>query len=185
MWWLGLSYRKSTSDALLYNTDRCLSIYNLDVDAYNWPSSAQQVGCLCIILPLHGFNYHLLAPIASYAKLHFTLHLRTMLNVRRWILHLTLIACSTFALIQSGFHTMCSQWVSLSQSLCLCCLLTVHLEVWICSTVCYGQDEMACHLHPILHTWDAVTTCTPVTVFFPLGVQLCSLHPKMQLKGPA
>ena len=39
--------------------------------------------------------------------------------------------------------------------------------------VCYGQDEMACHLHLILCTWDAVTTCTPVTVFFPLGVQLC------------
>ena len=32
---------------------------------------------------------------------------------------------------------------------------------------------MACHLHLILCTWDAVT-CTPVTVFFPLGVQLCS-----------
>ena len=28
---------------------------------------------------------------------------------------------------------------------------------------------MACHLHPIICTWDAVTTCTPVTVFFPLG----------------
>ena len=28
---------------------------------------------------------------------------------------------------------------------------------------------MACHLHPILCTWDAVTTYTPVTVFFPLG----------------
>ena len=29
--------------------------------------------------------------------------------------------------------------------------------------VCYGQDEMACHLHSILCTLDAV---------FPLGVQL-------------
>ena len=33
---------------------------------------------------------------------------------------------------------------------------------------------MACHLHPILCTWNAVTTCTPVTIFFPLEVQLCS-----------
>ena len=33
---------------------------------------------------------------------------------------------------------------------------------------------MACHLHPILCTWDVVITCTPVTVFFPLGVWLCS-----------
>ena len=24
-----------------------------------WLSSAQQVGCLCVISPLHGFNYHL------------------------------------------------------------------------------------------------------------------------------
>ena len=28
---------------------------------------------------------------------------------------------------------------------------------WICSTVCYGQDEMACHLHSIHCTWDVVT----------------------------
>ena len=40
--------------------------------------------------------------------------------------------------------------------------------------LCYWQDEMTCHLYPILCTWDAVTTCTPVTVFFPLGVQLSS-----------
>ena len=37
-----------------------------------------------------------------------------------------------------------------------------------------GRTKMACHLHPILCTWDAVITCTPVTVFFPLGVRLCS-----------
>ena len=37
-----------------------------------------------------------------------------------------------------------------------------------------GQDEMAFHLHLIICTWDAVTTCTPVTIFFPLGVWLCS-----------
>ena len=28
-----------------------------------WPSSAQQVGCLCIVLPLHGFNNHQLAAL--------------------------------------------------------------------------------------------------------------------------
>ena len=68
------------------------------------------------------------------------------------------------------FHTMCS-WFSLSQSLCP---LTTWKCVpqWICLMVCYGRDEMACHLHPILCNWDAVTTCTPVTVFFPLGVRL-------------
>ena len=31
---------------------------------------------------------------------------------------------------------------------------------------------MAGHLHPIFCTWDAVNLCTPVTVFFPLGVRL-------------
>ena len=51
-----------------------------------WPSSAQQVGCLCIILPLHGFNYH--QPISTplpqcficNTKLHFT-HAMTMLII--------------------------------------------------------------------------------------------------------
>ena len=37
-----------------------------------------------------------------------------------------------------------------------------------------GKTKRACHLHPILCTWDVVITCTPVTAFFPLGVQLCS-----------
>ena len=37
-----------------------------------------------------------------------------------------------------------------------------------------GRTKRACHLHPILCTWDAVIACTPVTVFFPLGVRLCS-----------
>ena len=36
------------------------------------------------------------------------------------------------------------------------------------------MGRIKCHLHPILCTWDAVTTCSPVTVFFPLGVWLCS-----------
>ena len=43
------------------------------------------------------------------------------------------------------------------------------LITWKCvplvNLLCYGQDEIACHLHPILCTWDLVITCTPVTVF--------------------
>ena len=65
-----------------------------------WPSSAQQVGCLCIILPLHGIIYHLLAPLfymASYAiqrKLHSTPN--DYMLVRSWIVHLTPIPCPLF-----------------------------------------------------------------------------------------
>ena len=76
------------------------------MDAYNSnrPYSAQQVGSLCIILPLHGFNYHLLAPLfntAPYAilsKLHFTLYTSNdyAFNVRSWIVHQTPIPCSLF-----------------------------------------------------------------------------------------
>ena len=33
----------------------------------------------------------------------------------------------------------------------------------------YGQDEMSWHIHPIPCTWDAVTTCTQVTISFHLG----------------
>ena len=47
--------------------------------------------------------------------------------------------------------------------------LAHHLEV--CASV-MGRTKRACHLHPILCTWDALITCTPVTVFFPLGVRL-------------
>ena len=36
---------------------------------------------------------------------------------------------------------------------------------------------MACHLHPIICTWEAVTSCTPVTIFFPL--RLCSKKKKL------
>ena len=41
-----------------------------------------------------------------------------------------------------------------------------------------GRTKRACHLHLILCSWDAVITCTPVTVFFPLGVWLCSKKKK-------
>ena len=39
---------------------------------------------------------------------------------------------------------------------------------------------MAYHLYPILCIWDVVTTYTPVTVFFPLWVWLCSNPPPPQ-----
>ena len=41
---------------------------------------------------------------------------------------------------------------------------------WGTDTEMVNLAPMACHLHPILCTWDAVVTCTPVTVLFPLGV---------------
>ena len=41
-----------------------------------------------------------------------------------------------------------------------------HRLQWTCLMLCCGQDEMACHLHPILCTWDVVITRTPVTFFF-------------------
>ena len=53
-------------------------------------------------------------------------------------------------------------------------------------TICYVQDKMAFDMHLILCTWDVVTTCIPVTVFFPLGVQLCAKEEKKkeQVPGP-
>ena len=45
-----------------------------------------------------------------------------------------------------------------------------------CSLFMGRMKWPACHLHTILCTWDAATTspaCTPVSVFFPLGVWLC------------
>ena len=61
------------------------------------------------------------------------------------------VPCSTFA---PGFNTMCSWWVSLSQSMCPCCLLTMHLEVCASRMFSYRHDEQACHLHPIVCTLD-------------------------------
>ena len=65
-----------------------------------WPSSAQLVGFLCIISPIHGFNYHQLAPVVGLrqcsCKLHFTLHAMAMLIVGSWVVHLTLIPRSLF-----------------------------------------------------------------------------------------
>ena len=38
-------------------------------------------------------------------------------------------------------------------------------------TACYEQDEMACHLHPILNLHSGCT-CNQVTNFFQIRVQL-------------
>ena len=43
-----------------------------------WPASAQKVGCLGIILPLHGFNYHQLASVIGLRHTVFSLTLHTM-----------------------------------------------------------------------------------------------------------
>ena len=124
-----------------------------------WPSSAQQVGSICIILPLHGFNCHVSAPLFKMAlpnKVHFT--------------PMTMEAglCSYSNTLFN--FALCVVSGSLSQSLCPCCLLTMHLEVCASSGSAQqsvmGRNDMACHLHSILCTWDAVTTCTPFTVFF-------------------
>ena len=76
-----------------------------------------------------------------------------------------------------NYHTLHTYGLSLIVRVCALAACSPPGSVclyWICLTVCYGQDEMACHLHPIFCTWDAVTTWTPVTVFFPLGMRLCS-----------
>lgn len=65
-----------------------------------WPSSAQQVACLCIILALQlPLISTCLLHMASYAipsKLHFTPHPMTMLNFRSWKVQLTPIPYSLF-----------------------------------------------------------------------------------------
>ena len=60
--------------------------------------------------------------------------------------------------------------------------LAHHLEV--CASV-MGRMKRACHLHTILCAWDAVITCTPVTVFFPLGVRLYDARKKKKKKEGA
>ena len=57
----------------------------------------------------------------------------------------------------------------------------MHLEV--CASSGFAQRsvigrtiEMACHLHPILSTWDAITTCTFLSTRTCLHLTLC-LYP--------
>ena len=145
-------------------------LYNLDIDAYN---SSMAISCLASWLPM----YHLasswlqLPPISTCLLLgficntklvsHHSIHPMTMLIVRNWIVHLTPIPCSLFQFCPNlaGFHTMCIiivTWFVPSH----------HLKVCASSgSVMHGQDEMACHLHLILCTWDPVTTCTSFSLY--------------------
>ena len=52
-------------------------------------------------------------------------------------------------------------------------LFAYHLEVCASIESPVTQDKMAYHLHLILGVSNAVTTCTSVTLLFPLGVRLC------------
>ena len=46
--------------------------------------------------------------------------------------------------------------------------------------LCYGHDEMACHLYLILCTWDVFITCIPVTVFLSTwGVVMIGKNPRL------
>ena len=119
-----------------------------------------------------------------------------MLTVNGWILHLIFTPCSSVLLLSVGpcvhltlclsalfYHILFIHMAFLlyTQILCSCCLLTT----WKCVPLldllpCYAQDEIAYHLHPILCTSDAITACTSVTLFFPLGVRSC-LGKKKQL----
>ena len=123
-----------------------------------WPSSAQQVGSICIILPP-------IAPLFKMAianKVHFT----TMT-----------MEAGLCTYSNPLFHfALCVVSGSLSQSLCPCCLLTMHLEVCASSGSAQqsvmGRNDMACHQHSItlhlgcsyhlhsihrfLSTWSAV-----------------------------
>ena len=121
------------------------------------------------------------------ALLHFTC--MAMLTVNGWILHLIFTPCSSVLLLSVGpcvhltlclsalfYHILFIHMAFLlyTQILCSCCLLTT----WKCVPLldllpCYAQDQIAYHLHPILRTSDAITACTSVTLFFPLGVRSC------------
>ena len=63
---------------------------------------------------------------------------------------------SSFNPLSFTNHTLHTHGLSLSQSLCSNGLPPI----------------------PDTCTWDAVTTCTPVTIFFPLGLRLCSERKK-------
>ena len=83
-----------------------------------WPSSAQQVGSICIILLLHGFNFHILAPL-FYTAIPNMVHFTPMTY-----------AAGLCTYSNPLFHfALCVVSGSLSQRLCYCCLLTMHLEV--------------------------------------------------------
>ena len=127
---------------------------------------------------------HQLAPafyMALYAissKLHFTLHhnyaycqkLESAPNSKSYV-HPNIARLPPYV-----------QLVGFCQSnLCPCSSPgSVYLQ-WIYLTLLWAGRK-----GPATYTryWNAVITCTPVTIFFPLGVQLCSkLHPKRHSKN--
>jgi len=50
----------------------------------------------------------------------------------------------------------------------------LHLRVTLFHNYTIEQCRVCLHWRLLVCTWNAVTTCTPVTIFFPLGLQLCS-----------
>ena len=119
-----------------------------------WPSSASKLAaCLCIISPVHA--------MASYAipsKLHITIHPLTMLIVKSRIVHLTPIPCSLFHFRPNSTLCVVSEFSFIIQSLCPCSPPgSVYLQ-WICLTLLWTGQSMACHLHLILCTWNTVAT---------------------------
>ena len=106
----------------------------------------------------------------------------TMLNVRGWIVHLMFFSAFVVSRTMSSFnpplayhtlHTYPLYGLSLIVKVFALAACSPPGSVCLYWISCYAQDEMAYRLKLILYTLDAVT-CTPVTLFFPFGVQLCS-----------
>ena len=70
-----------------------------------------------------------------------------------------------------AYHTLHIYGLSLIVKVCVLAACSPPGSVCLYWISCYAQDEMAYHLNLILCTSDAVTACTPVTLFFPLGVR--------------
>ena len=95
-----------------------------------------------------------------------------------WILHLIFTPCSLVPLLSEGpclSPLLTTPFIPMAfLKVCALAVCSPPGSVCLYWISCYAQNEMAYHLYPILCTSDAVTACTPVTLFFPLGVQLCS-----------
>ena len=147
-----------------------------------WPSSAQQLGCLCIISPLHGFNYHLLTSL--FYMVSFTLYTpMTVLNVRSWIMHRTPILCFLF-------H-FCPNLARLPHCVVSGFLLVKVYALAACSPCTWKCVPLVDLLNGLLWEGRNGMPPTPDTLhlggsyhlhsshrFFPLWVQLCSKKKK-------
>ena len=105
-----------------------------------------------------------------------------MLTVNGWIMHLICISVPLLPVVPClhftyplcftlAYHTLHTYGLSLTvkvRALAACSPPGSVCLYWISWD---AQDKMAYHLLLILCTWDAVTACT---LFFPLGMQLCS-----------